>query len=68
MRVLHGRRLRSVRILGGLSVVPKLVKDEGLTGIILAINAPSKDLLGRLETLAAQYQLKIYHWRVGLEE
>ena len=68
MRVLHGRRLRSVRILGGLSVVPKLVKDEGLTGIILAINAPSKDLLGRLETLAAQYQLKIYHWRVGLED
>ena len=67
MRVLHGRRLRSVRILGGLSVVPKLVKDEGLTGIILAINAPSKDLLGRLETLAAQYQLKIYRWRVGLE-
>jgi UDP-N-acetylmuramyl pentapeptide phosphotransferase/UDP-N-acetylglucosamine-1-phosphate transferase len=68
MRVLHGRRLRSLRILGGLSAVPKLVEEEGLTGIILAINEPTKDLLEQLETLAAKYDLKIYRWRVGLVE
>ena len=68
MRVLHGRQLRSLRILGGLGLVPKLVKEQGLTGIILAIDKPSKELLGQLDALADLYQLKIYRWRVGLEE
>lgn len=66
--VLHGRQLRSLRVLGGLSVVPKLVADMGLKGIIVAINKPNIEMLERLDVLATQYQLKIYRWRVGLEE
>jgi len=68
MRVLHGRRLRSSRILGGLDIVPKLVAEQGLKGIILAINEPPKELLNQLEALAAQYDLKIHRWQVGLQE
>ena len=62
-RVLHGRRLRSFRILGGLSLVPKLVAEQGLKGIVLAINHPRKELLAELDALAEQYDLKIYRWR-----
>ena len=68
MQVLHGRRLRSLRILGGLSSVPKLVEQEGLKGIILAIDAPRQEMLDQLAALAGQFDLKIYRWRVGLEE
>ena len=67
-KVLHGRRLRSFRILGGLSVVPKLVEEAGLKGIILAINKPHQELLDQLDALAAEYNLKIYRWTVALEE
>jgi len=67
-RVLHGRRLRSFRVLGGLSLVPTLVAEQGLTGIVLAINHPRKELLGELDALADEYNLKIYRWRVGVEE
>lgn len=66
--VLHGRRLRSFRILGGLSVVPKLVEEAGLKGIILAINKPRQELLDQLDALAAKYHLKIYRWKAALEE
>ena len=66
--VMHGRRLRSFRILGGLSVVPKLVEEAGLKGIILAINKPRQELLDQLDALAAKYHLKIYRWKVALEE
>ena len=68
MRVLHGRQLRSLRILGGLNLVPKLVHEQGLKGIILAIAKPNDELLDQLETLTELYQLKIYRWQVGLEE
>ena len=68
MRVLHGRRLRSSKILGGLAVVPKLVKEHGLKGIILAIHAPPKDLLDQLDVLAERFELKIYRWQVGVNE
>lgn len=67
MRVLHGRQLRSLRILGGLDLVPTLVEKQGLKGIILAINQPGKHLLDRLDAYADQYQLRIYRWRVELE-
>lgn len=67
-RVLHGRRLRSFRILGGLSVVPNLVENNGLKGIILAIQNPRRELLDRLYRYAEQYDLKVYRWKVGLEE
>lgn len=67
-KVLHGRRLRSFRILGGLSVVPKLVEEAGLKGIILAINKPRQELLDQLDALAAEYHLKIYRWKVALKE
>ena len=68
MRVLHGRRLRSLRILGGLDSVPKLVEQEDLKGIILAISEPRQELIDQLTVLAGQFDLKIYRWRVGLEE
>jgi UDP-N-acetylmuramyl pentapeptide phosphotransferase/UDP-N-acetylglucosamine-1-phosphate transferase len=65
--VLHGRRFRSFRILGGLSAIPQLA-EEGLRGIILTIKNPRKELMDQLESLAAAHHLKIYHWNVMLEE
>jgi len=67
-RVMHGRQLRSFRILGGLSVVPRLVEEEGLRGIVLAIRKPSEELLKRIEALSDQYNLKVYRWSVNLAE
>jgi len=67
-RVLHGRRLRSFRILGDLATVPRLVAEEGLKGIVLAINRPGRDLLDKLDALADAHGLKIYRWSVGVEE
>jgi FlaA1/EpsC-like NDP-sugar epimerase len=63
---LHGRRLRTFRILGDLSMIPSLVKDQGLRGIVLAINRPRKELLEQLEQLAEEYKLRIYRWKVGI--
>ena len=68
MQVLHGRRLRSFRVLGGLACVPELVENKGLKGIVLAIQNPGKELLHQLDSLADQYNLKIYRWKVGMEE
>lgn len=68
VKVLHGRRLRSFRILGGLSVVPKLVEEEGLKGIIVAISNPGRELVEQLEELTLRYGLKIHRWQVGLAE
>jgi UDP-N-acetylmuramyl pentapeptide phosphotransferase/UDP-N-acetylglucosamine-1-phosphate transferase len=65
-RVLHGRRLRSFRILGGLSMVPDLVEKQGLRGIVLAINRPRRELVEHLEQLAATHGLRIYRWKVGI--
>jgi FlaA1/EpsC-like NDP-sugar epimerase len=65
-RVLHGRRLRSFRILGGLSMVPDLVGKQGLRGIVLAINRPRRELVEHLEQLASTYGLRIYRWKVGI--
>jgi len=68
MEVLHGRQLRSLQILGGLDIIPKLVAQQGLKGIILAIDKPSKELLDRVDAMADKYQLRIYRWHVGLDE
>jgi UDP-N-acetylmuramyl pentapeptide phosphotransferase/UDP-N-acetylglucosamine-1-phosphate transferase len=65
-KVLHGRRLRTFRILGGLSVVPGLVENEGLRGIVLAINRPRPELVEQLEALAEAHDLKIYRFKVGI--
>lgn len=67
-KVLHGRQLRSFKILGGLSVVPSLVAEAGLKGIIIAIDEPRQELLDQLNDLADRYDLKIYRWKVGLVE
>lgn len=66
-KVLHGRRLRSFPVLGGLSVVPGLVADRHLRGIVVAIQDPSIDLLTELNKLAVTYHLQIYQWQVGLD-
>lgn len=66
-KVLHGRRLRSFPILGGLSAVPDLVRDRNLRGIVVAIQEPSDKLMIELNNLSEKYQLKIYQWRVGLD-
>jgi UDP-N-acetylmuramyl pentapeptide phosphotransferase/UDP-N-acetylglucosamine-1-phosphate transferase len=65
---LHGRHLRSFRVLGGLSSVPKLVDEAGLKGVIVAINEPNQELLDELNELAERHRLKIHRWGVGLEE
>jgi UDP-N-acetylmuramyl pentapeptide phosphotransferase/UDP-N-acetylglucosamine-1-phosphate transferase len=67
-KMMHGRQLRALKILGDLSLVPALVKDRGLKGIILAIDQPDKKLFDELEAVASQHALKIYRWKVGLEE
>lgn len=67
-RVLHGRRLRSFRILGGLSVIPDLVEKGGLKGIILAIQNPRREMLDLLDELSETHGLTIYRWKVALEE
>jgi UDP-GlcNAc:undecaprenyl-phosphate GlcNAc-1-phosphate transferase len=61
---LYGRKLRSFRVLGGLSMIPKLVEDKGLTSILLAINDPRPELIEQLELLAAEHGLRIYRWKV----
>jgi UDP-GlcNAc:undecaprenyl-phosphate/decaprenyl-phosphate GlcNAc-1-phosphate transferase len=66
--VLHGRRLRSFRILGGLECIPDLVTNANLKGIILAIRNPSDELLLQIELLAEKYQLKIFRWNVEIAE
>ena len=68
MEVLHGRQLRSLQVLGGLELIPKLVLQQELKGIILAINKPSVELLERLDAIADKHQLRIYRWRAELEE
>lgn len=65
-RIMHGRRLRSFRVLGDMSLIPKLVEEQGLRGIVLAINRPRRDLMERLETVAEAYDLRIYRWKVGI--
>lgn len=65
-KVLHGRRLRSFRILGDLSMIPRLVEQQGLRGIVLAVSRPPQDLIERLEQLAREYDLPIYRWKVGI--
>lgn len=67
-RVLHGRQLGSFRILGGLSIVPQLVREQGLKSIIVAIDSPRKEVLEELDQLAERHDLKIYRWRVGLSQ
>ncbi len=68
MTVLHGRRLRSIRILGGLSLIPLLAQKEGLEGVVLAIRNPNASLLNELDRYALKYQLKVYRWDVSLHE
>ncbi len=63
---LHGRMMRSFRILGGLSLIPELVADRGLKGVVVAITNPRDQLLEELEALAAEHDLKIYRWRASL--
>ena len=66
--VKHGRQLRAFRILGGLAIVPQLVEEEGLKGIVLAIRRPSQEMLAQLDALSDKYDLKIYRWRAELGE
>lgn len=68
MRVIHGRNIRSFRVLGGLSSVPRLVKEEGIKGIVVAMSEPRQESLAELERIAARYDLRIYRWKAGLEE
>jgi len=67
-RVMHGRQLRAFRVLGGLSVIPRLVEEEHLRGIVLAMKKPSQEMLSQIEALSDQYNLKVYRWSVDLAE
>lgn len=67
-KALHGRRLRSFRILGGLSLIPDLVAKSNLQGIVLAINKPPPELQEELEELSRKHGLKIHRWMVELNE
>jgi UDP-GlcNAc:undecaprenyl-phosphate GlcNAc-1-phosphate transferase len=66
VRFLHGRRLRSFRVLGGLSSIASLAENEGLKGVILAIKNPREELLRELDELAARYDLGIHRWDVEI--
>jgi UDP-N-acetylmuramyl pentapeptide phosphotransferase/UDP-N-acetylglucosamine-1-phosphate transferase len=64
--LLHGRRLRAFRVLGGPSKIPELVREHGLKGVVLAISHPDPDLVGYLETMSEQHGLRLYRWKVGI--
>lgn len=66
MTVLHGRRLRSLRILGGLSMIPFLAQKKGLKVLVIAIHEPKEDLMRKVRVLAERYALKVFYWQVGL--
>lgn len=68
MRSIHGRRLRSFRVLGGVSSIPILAEKEGLKGVILAIQNPRPELLLELDELATRHDLKIHRWDVGIRD
>jgi len=65
---LHGRRLRSFRVLGGLAMIPELVEEAGLKGVVLAVERPRKETLDLLEEYARTYDLKIFRWKVEVSE
>lgn len=64
---LHGRHMRSFPVLGSLALVPSLVENEGLKGIIVAIANPPATLREELATLADTHKIHIHFWRVNLE-
>jgi UDP-GlcNAc:undecaprenyl-phosphate GlcNAc-1-phosphate transferase len=67
-RVLRGRRLRSFRILGDLSIIPDLAEKGGLKGIIVAIQHPRQETVDLLDEYAEKYDLRIFRWKVALQE
>ena len=64
---LHGRLLRSFRVLGGMGLLREMAEQGLVKGMVLAINDPGAELTEELEALARQYTLKVYRWRVSME-
>jgi UDP-GlcNAc:undecaprenyl-phosphate GlcNAc-1-phosphate transferase len=67
-KILKGRFLRSLPILGDLSVIPELVEKNGLEAVILALENPNATFALELRNLLEKYDLKIYRWNVGLHQ
>lgn len=65
--VLHGRLLRSFRVLGGMGLLREMAAGGLIKGIVVAINGPEPELMEELEGLAREHSLKIYRWRVSME-
>ncbi len=65
---LHGRRVRSFPVLGGIGSLPRLVREKGLRGVIVAVRDPERDMVEQLKACAAEHGLRLYRWNVGLED
>lgn len=63
---LHGRLLRSFKVLGGRSVLRKMAENGEVKGVVVAVNNPQNDLIEFLDELAANFGLKVYWWNVSL--
>ncbi|MGD9418521.1 MAG: hypothetical protein Q7R22_006245 [Verrucomicrobiota bacterium JB025] len=66
-KCLHGRRVRSFRVFGGLSALPQLVKNEGISGLVMAIDHPKPEMMNELEEMCDRLDLKLYRFGVSLD-
>lgn len=64
---LHGRLLRSFRVLGGIDLLHKLAKAGEVKGVVVAIQNPTPEFSLELSNLARAHHLKVHWWKVALE-
>jgi FlaA1/EpsC-like NDP-sugar epimerase len=64
---LHGRMLRSFRVLGGMETLRSMAEAGEVKGVVVAINSPEPELVEELETLAREHAIKMKWWKVALE-
>jgi len=60
------RRIRSITVLGGLSIIPSLIEEKGLQSIIIAINKPRPEFIDEVKLIASQHNLSIHYWNARI--
>ena len=67
-KIMKGRYLRSLPVIGDLSVFPDLVEERGWKALILAIEHPSDEFAAELRDLAEKHSLHVYRWSASLHD